>query len=188
LAGLAAAVHTHAAGAEQSDDITALAVRYRALPIATTATPQLEPPAAAAPDASLSLRNQVEEIGRLAAWIEEQGEVQSVSPALLMSLNLALEEWVVNVISYAYADSAEHQIELRLWRYPDQWRIEVEDDGRPFDPTARAEADTTLPIEHRQIGGLGIHFIRKTMNHFSYRRERDHNLVTIVKSLGGEPA
>jgi sigma-B regulation protein RsbU (phosphoserine phosphatase) len=186
LEGLARAVHAHAAGAEQSDDITALALRFRASP--TAAASPLLPAASTEPaaDATLCLRNQVEELSRLATWIEELGEAQSVPPAVLMSLNLALEEWVVNVISYAYADTAEHMIELRLWRGQGEWRIDIEDDGRPFDPTAQAEADTTLPIEHRQIGGLGIHFIRNTMDHFGYRREQNHNLITIVKRLTPE--
>ena len=188
LAGLVEAVQTHAAGADQSDDITALAVRYRLLPTTPTAPPQAEPAAEPPPTATLRMRNTIEELSRLAAWIEEQGETQSASPALLMSLNLALEEWVVNVISYAYADAAEHQIELRLWCRPNEWQIEIEDDGRPFDPTAQAEADTTMPIEHRQIGGLGIHFIRKTMDLFAYRREHDRNLITIVKRTTTEPA
>jgi anti-sigma regulatory factor (Ser/Thr protein kinase) len=125
----------------------------------------------------------VEELSRLAAWIEAQGAAQGVPPPLMMTLNLAIEEWVVNVISYAYADTSEHMIELRLWRDGNELRIDIEDDGRPFDPTAQAEADTSLPIEHRQIGGLGIHFIRKTMDRFAYRREREHNVVTLVKQL-----
>jgi sigma-B regulation protein RsbU (phosphoserine phosphatase) len=181
LESLARAVHAHAGGAVQSDDITALAVRY-------CAPPQPDTDAARAPDATLRLMNRLSEVPGLNAWIEDQGERLLIPPPQVMSFNLALEEWIVNVISYAYADSSEHAIELRLWRGPDCVRIEIEDDGKPFDPTAQAAADTTLALEHRPIGGLGIHFIRKTMDRFAYRRDPGHNIVTLVKNLASSPA
>jgi sigma-B regulation protein RsbU (phosphoserine phosphatase) len=182
LEGLGRAVHTHAAGAAQSDDITALAVRYLAEPINPDGKPGAEV-AARAPDAKLSLSNHLEELARLTAWIEELATALTLSAELAGNLNLSLEEWVVNVISYAYEDQADHAIELRLWREPGELRITIEDDGRPFDPTAQAEVDTTLALEHREIGGLGIYFIRKTMDQFAYRRESGHNIVTLVKKL-----
>lgn len=186
LEGLGKAVHAHAAGAAQSDDITALAVRYcarRARPEGSMSSPTiLEAP----PDVVLSLRNHLDEIPRMAAWLEEQAGLLRIPEAVVGTINLALEEWVVNVISYAFTDTAEHRIELKVWREPDELRMAIEDDGCPFDPTAQAEADTTQALEHRQIGGLGIHFIRKTMDRFSYRREGGRNIVYLSKRI--EPA
>lgn len=181
------AVQAHASGAEQSDDITALAVRYRATPAKTNIPRQSEMTSERKPDASLSLKNRLEELTRMTAWVEEQGAAFALSPSLVMSLTLILEEWIVNVISYAYSDKSEHTIELRLWREGDDLRFEIEDDGRTFDPTAQADADTTLPMAHRKIGGLGIHFIRKTMDRFTYRRENNHNIVTLVKNISVKP-
>ena len=63
--------------------------------------------------------------------------------------------------------------------------LEIEDDGTPFDPTAQAAVDTTVPLELRKIGGLGIHFMRKTMDRFAYRRDRGHNIVTLAKAIPG---
>lgn len=185
LEALAQDVRAHAAGAPQSDDITALVVRYHGAQ-GDAAVPAAPPPesAARAPDETLSLRNHLDELPRLAAWIETASETARWSPALGASLNLVLEEWFVNVVSYAHTDGAEHTIDVRLWRDPAEVRLEVEDDGRPFDPTAQAEADTSQPLEHRAIGGLGIHFIRKTMSRFEYRRENNRNIVAMVKQLG----
>ena len=184
---LGQAVQAHASGAEQSDDITALTVRYRATPAKTDSPRQSEMTTGKKPDASLSLKNRLEELNRMTGWVEEQGAAFALSPSLVMSLTLILEEWIVNIISYAYADKSEHTIELRLWREGDDLRFEVEDDGRTFDPTAQADADTSLPIAHRKIGGLGIHFIRKTMDRFTYRRENNRNIVTLVKNISGKP-
>ncbi|MDZ7620578.1 MAG: ATP-binding protein, partial [Patescibacteria group bacterium] len=184
VANLRQAVQAHAAGAEQSDDITALAVRF--LPTSKVEMAGTEDAASngtPAPNASLSLPNRIDELPRLREWLEEQAGPCLLSSDIVGELHLALEEWTVNVISYAFPEGGEHAIELRLWRMPGQVRIQIEDDGEPFDPTARAEPDTTLPLEHRPIGGLGIHFIRKTMNTVSYRREGGRNVVTLTKDL-----
>lgn len=183
IQNLGCAVQTHASGAEQSDDITALAVRYRAITTTKEGLCRLEIAPTRKPDATLSLKNRMEELTRMTNWIEEQGAAFALPPPLVMNLTLVLEEWVVNVISYAYADKSEHIIELRLWREKGELQFEIEDDGRTFDPTVQADADTTLSIEHRKIGGLGIHFIRKTMNRFTYRRCNEHNIVTLVKNI-----
>jgi sigma-B regulation protein RsbU (phosphoserine phosphatase) len=172
------AVHAHAAGAEQSDDITLLAVRVQNYPDATG-----QHTAAPAPAARLTLANRKEELPRLVAWIDGLEEKFALPPGLAASLNLALEEWIVNIVSYAYLDTAAHVIELRLWHEVDTLRIEIEDDGRPFDPTAQAAPDTAAPLEQRRIGGLGIHFIRKTMDGMSYHRRDDHNVLTLLKRI-----
>jgi len=182
---LCEAVHSHAAGAEQSDDITALAVRYLSGPNASApGTSEAEQPAETSPASSLVLQNRIDELPRLATWLDELGASRALPSEATRDLHLALEEWLTNVISYAYSDEKEHAIRLRLWHMPGQLRIEIADDGEPFDPTARREPDTTLPLEHRPIGGLGIHFVRKTMDGFSYRREDGHNIVTLTKHLG----
>ena len=142
--------------------------------------------ATAPPKTTIRLRNHLDDLATLVAWLETDVAALDVPPSLVMTLNLVLEEWIVNVISYAYTDTLEHTIELRLWRTATELRIEIEDDGRPFDPTAQADVDTTLPIEQRKIGGLGIHFIRKTMDHFAYRRENGRNLVTVAKTIPPE--
>lgn len=186
IEAVAGAVRRHGADTEQSDDITLLAIRHGGTAGAEgagdpegsgTSMDDRQPPAAV-----LSLTNRLEELPRLAEWIENQALACALPPQATMHLNLALEEWVVNVVSYAYDDAAEHLITLRLWREPEGVRIEVEDDGRPFDPTARGEVDTDAALEHRPVGGLGIHFIRKTMQGFSYRRQGDRNIVTLYLS------
>ena len=135
---------------------------------------------------SLTLSNRLDELERLSAWLEEQGAALSLPPPLIMDLNLVLEEWVVNVISYAFDDEKEHLIDLRLGRSADKLIIEIEDGGKPFDPTSKADVDTSLPLEQRSIGGLGIHFIRSRMDDFTYRREGNRNLVTLVKVIAPE--
>ncbi|MFA5257481.1 MAG: ATP-binding protein, partial [Opitutales bacterium] len=89
----------------------------------------------------------------------------------------------INVVSYAFTDDAPHRIELRLWKTDAQVLVQIEDDGQPFDPCAQASPDTGAGLEQRKIGGLGIHFIRKTMDVMHYCRKGTRNLLTIVKDL-----
>lgn len=179
---LEGAVRAHAVGAEQSDDITVLSLRHR--PSFTADDMDERREEQPTPTAVLSLANRLQELPRLTSWIEQQVEVLQLSPQASMNVNLALEEWVVNIISYGYDDDHEHLITVRLWSDPCSLRIEVEDDGRPFDPTARGDVDTGATLEHRQVGGLGIHFIRKTMDDFTYRRDGDRNIVMLSLSRG----
>jgi sigma-B regulation protein RsbU (phosphoserine phosphatase) len=179
---IVAAVHLHATGAEQSDDITVLALRLADFPGVRSAGPQR------APDAHLALRNHNDELPRLVGWIETLGEQHAWSPALVLNLNLALEEWFANVLSYAFADAHEHTLHFRLWHEGKLLRIEIEDDGRPFDPTAQATPNTDGTLEQRKIGGLGIHFIRRVMASMSYRRQDGRNLLTLTVAVDVPPS
>jgi serine/threonine-protein kinase RsbW len=81
---------------------------------------------------------------------------------VLHDLNLALEEILTNVICYGYADDREHEIRVRLRAQSGEVRIEVEDDGQPFNPLEAPEFDITKLLEETTIGGRGIHLVRKS--------------------------
>lgn len=132
---------------------------------------------------NITLRSTVEDIPRLAEFVDSVSEAAGFDPAQIMSLNLALEEAVANVMFYAYpegegtilVEAAPHEgggVEFR-----------IEDSGIAFDPTAAAEADTSLGVEERQIGGLGIHLVRQIMDSVEYRRSPEgKNILTLIKT------
>jgi len=135
---------------------------------------------AKAPVSVLRLTNSLDELPRLLSWLKNLAEGPGLPPERLLSLNLALEEWVVNIISHAHDDDGAHDIELRAWLGHDCLLFEIEDDGRPFDPTARAAPDLDKPLAERPIGGLGIHLIRKACEKMSHRRVGDRNILTLL--------
>jgi anti-sigma regulatory factor (Ser/Thr protein kinase) len=61
--------------------------------------------------------------------------------------------------------------------------VTLTDDGPPFDPFGRAAPDTTLSVEERPIGGLGLHLVRELMDKVSYERRDGYNVVVLVKEL-----
>jgi len=155
----------------QSDDITVLALHYFGTTEKTT-----EP-------VEIKLRNQVSELDRLNQALTEFGRHQSLAPKVVHDLNLVLEEILTNIISYGYTDNREHEISVNLSLEPGEVRVDVEDDGQPFNPLEAPEADTTRPLEERTIGGLGIHLVRKLMDRIEYRRQEGKNRLVMKKLL-----
>ena len=99
-----------------------------------------------------------------------------------MSLNLALEEAVTNVMMYAYPEGARGSVNLKAILKEECVEFVLWDKGIPFDPTAAPEADTTLGVEERAIGGLGIHLVRNIMDSISYENKNGMNILTMIKN------
>ena len=129
------------------------------------------------------ITNHVDELPVLAEKIEALAESWELSMPLAMNINLALEEAISNVIFYAFDDEKEHDIKIVLSLENKTLTIEIIDDGKPFDPTARQQPDVSLPAEDRPIGGLGIFLIRKMMDSVTYTRHNNLNTLTLLKNI-----
>ena len=136
------------------------------------------------PVAEYRLRNDPVETGHIAQWIQSFAEAAQLSPVARNAFDHALVEWITNVISYAYDDTREHWIEIRFLTAPGQAQVEVEDDGREFNPLTRPPVKTNTPLEERAIGGLGIHMIRQLMDSVEYRRADGRNILTMTRRVG----
>jgi len=135
---------------------------------------------------TVSFKNQLEEIERLGQIVTEFAQRHHWSSHLLFEVNVALEELLTNVISYAYEDNNEHDIILRLSFTDGEVTAELEDDGRPFNPLEAAEPDVNTPLEDRPVGGLGIYLARKFMTDMSYKRQEEKNLLILKKTVKEE--
>lgn len=98
-------------------------------------------------------------------------------------LQLAIEEWIVNVCSHAYGGRGG-TIEVALRQRSGSLLVDVADDGPPFDPTAASEPDVAMPLEEREPGGLGLLLIRRMTDEISYSRDGGRNVVTFTISTG----
>lgn len=177
LALHAAGAVEHFAGAcEQADDITCLVLRCQA------ATPP--GPAATAPLA-LTFADRIEDIPRVIAAAEAFCTEHGVPPRVFGNVQLALDEWLANVINYAWAGDGPHRGDLSLTLADGRLTLEIHDDGPAFNPLERAAPDLDSPLEDRAVGGLGIHLIRSVMDEVRYRRDGGRNVLTLVKTLGG---
>lgn len=98
----------------------------------------------------------------------------------VMEIELAVEEALVNIFNYAYPEG-EGQVEMKCaLKDGKKFVIEIHDKGIPFDGLSRPDPDTTADIGDREIGGLGIFFIKKVADEVRYSRNDDTNILTIV--------
>lgn len=130
------------------------------------------------------LKNKIAEISRLGFLLRDLSVQWNFDSDVLFRLDLVLDELVTNIISYAYQDTFEHEIELRLKEAaPHHLEICIIDDGKPFDPLLTLDPDLTVSLENRKIGGLGIHFARKFAESLSYQREENLNKLFMKINL-----
>lgn len=131
----------------------------------------------------LRITNDLKEITVLVDFVKDLCEELALPIETEMNINLALEEAVVNVIMYAYPVQEPHDILLKVSSDENQLIFLLTDKGSFFDPTMVADADLTLSIEERPIGGFSILLIRCIINEVSYQRLGSENLLTMKKSL-----
>lgn len=132
---------------------------------------------------TIILKNDIAELETLTISLEEFFEEKELSPQVLFQVNLALDELVTNIISYAYLDDVVHEIIIELRLTNNRLMIILSDDGVPFNPLAAPEHDINQPLEEREVGGLGIHFVRTTMENLTYQRLDGRNILSFEKSL-----
>ena len=103
-------------------------------------------------------------------------------PQTRMQIELAVEEIFIN--SYAYCpDEGPVTIQVTVEEAPIRVILTFIDKGKPFDPLAKKDADVTLPPEEREIGGLGIFLVKKTMDSVEYEYKNGQNILTVVKNV-----
>ncbi len=172
IAAMTDAVHAFVAGAEQSDDLTMLYIRFMNSQI----TEETE--------RHLILHNDIQQIPQLAEFVESVADIAKLDVGMTMSLNLALEEAVTNVIMYAYPPGSDGLVDVEAVIREKELRFILSDSGVAFDPTAAPEADITLDVSERPIGGLGIFLVRNIMDEVTYTRSDDgKNILTMIKKL-----
>ncbi|MBO4895455.1 MAG: ATP-binding protein [Prevotella sp.] len=131
----------------------------------------------------IKIKNQVGELEKVNAFIEEIGEELQLDMELLMNLNLVMEEMVSNVIFYAYPEGKTADIELTAECTGHTLTFVLSDKGREFDPTMKEDIDTATDPADRELGGLGIYIVKNIMNEVTYQRLEGKNLLTMKKDL-----
>jgi len=164
LGAVLADVRRHAAGVEQADDCTQLLIRYRGEPdvISYAYAPTMEDLAKATADLEAAL-----------ASVPEKVRIQMM---------IAADEIFANIVRHSGATG--WSLDIEKTRYPDGVRLIFTDDGKAFDPLSLRDPDTTLCAEEREIGGLGILIVKKTMSPVTYRRRNGKNILTMGKNYG----
>ena len=165
------AVHQFVGDAEQSDDLTMMAIQY----IKQQSDVRMRK--------SIALTNDIQQVPRLNDFVKEVCETVEMSHEDTLKMKVAIEEAVVNVMKYAYPAGTTGDVTVEAASNDVRLKFTIIDSGKPFDPTVQADVDTTLSAKDRRIGGLGIHIIRQYMDSINYERMDNLNVLTLRKKL-----
>ncbi|SJZ98368.1 Anti-sigma regulatory factor (Ser/Thr protein kinase) [Trichlorobacter thiogenes] len=121
----------------------------------------------------------LENLNQVIEFVEEAADRFQLATKKKLGMLIAVEEAFVNVCHYAYPD-AEGDASISCGNDNGAFVVEIADSGAPFDVLSLPAPDTTSDIMDRQIGGLGVHFIRTLTDQVSYRREEGNNILQMI--------
>ena len=134
-------------------------------------------------DYCFELKSKLSELKALCSYLEDYGTMMELSKKCLFEINLGLDELFTNIISYGFEDQSEHQIKFSLAKDRDTFVVQVEDDGVPFNPLKVASPEVSQDLESINIGGMGIHLVKKMMDDIDYQRAEGKNKLILTKCL-----
>ena len=166
-------VTVFAGGTEQGDDLTLMFFRHGTSQKKASSAPR-----------RIIMKNEMSEVSRLRGFFFSVCREHEVDEETAKSLNLAVEEWVANVINYAYPKGTRGHVELTAEIADGLLTLVVKDHGVPFDPTEHGTIDVEAELDDRPIGGLGIFLVKSIMDTMDYHRTPDgYNVVTLTKKI-----
>lgn len=134
---------------------------------------------------SITLKNERSEIGRAVSVFEKFQEFHNLAENVANAVQVALDEMISNIISYAYEDEEEHNIKIKVNLTTKNIILQIRDDGKKFDPFsfAQTKPDTQSPLVKRPLGGLGLHLVTSLMDSCEYYYRDNHNCSIMKKKL-----
>ncbi len=157
---------------EQADDITILTVRF-AHEYEDSRVVVLE----------LTLDNRVEEIARVNKSFNEMASLHHLSEEDARKFNIVFDELLSNIIYYSAVEDQPAHIRIRIEFVADAVNVAITSFGVEFDPLTYQPPDTTLSLEDRNPGGLGIHIVKSLMDEMTYYRRTNQNVINLVKRV-----
>jgi anti-sigma regulatory factor (Ser/Thr protein kinase) len=133
--------------------------------------------------AAIELKTELNELPRLAKEVDRFCDSVAASDPDRFALQVALEEVVMNVINHGFKGQPGHAVHINLSSDERAVTVVARDDAPAYDPLARAEVDTSLALEDRPVGGLGVHLVKKLMQEARYERRDDTNVLTLVRHI-----
>ena len=120
---------------------------------------------------------------RLNETFQSFARVHQLPAAAVQAIDLALEEHLTNIFTHGIDPGCRPEVVVRMQQSPDDFIVEISDNGKPFNPLDFPESDVKAPLKDRPVGGLGIHLIRQFVDELAYRRELDRNILTMRKRV-----
>lgn len=132
----------------------------------------------------LTIAATVENIGTVTDFVNEHLESYDCPMKAQMQIDIAIDELFGNIAHYAYnPETGDATVRVEVVEDPLSVIITFIDNGMPYDPLAQSDPDITLSAEEREIGGLGIYMVKKTMDDITYEYKDGQNILKIKKKI-----
>lgn len=132
----------------------------------------------------LTIPATIENIDRVTNFVNEQLEEIDCPPKAQMQIDIAIDELFGNIAHYAYnPKTGSATVCVEVTSAPISVVITFIDHGIPYDPLKKNDPDITLTSEEREIGGLGIFMVKKTMDEITYEYRDGQNILRIRKDI-----
>ena len=132
----------------------------------------------------LTIEATTDNIPAVTDFVNEQLEELGCSMKVQVQIDIAIDELFGNIAHYAYSsETGRATVRVELIEAPLSVVITFIDNGVPYDPLKKEDPDTSLSAENRQIGGLGIYMVKKSMDAVSYEYRNGQNILTVTKKL-----
>ena len=132
----------------------------------------------------LNIEATPENIDTVIAFVDEQLEEYGCGMKAQMAIDVAVDELFANIAHYAYSPETGYAtVRIDVIKEPLSVEITFIDNGIPYDPLAKIDPDTSLSVEDRPIGGMGIFIVKKSMDLVNYEYKDGKNVLTIKKTI-----
>lgn len=132
----------------------------------------------------LTIAATVENIEAVTDFVNQQLEELACPMKAQMQINIAIDELFSNIAHYSYnPEIGQATVRLEVMENPLAVSITFIDNGVPYDPLSKEDPDLTLSAEERQIGGLGIYMVKKSMDEITYEYKDGQNILSIKKCI-----
>ncbi len=129
------------------------------------------------------LHNSLTELERLSEQLDIAAELWQLPSRAALQINLIMDELFTNTVSYGVGDATEKRVNICMDYNGNEVQIVMIDDGHAFDPSLPNDPILDIPLEERDVGGLGIFLARKYADKLTYMRENGKNIVKLIKTI-----
>lgn len=128
------------------------------------------------------IKNTLAEVQRAIVAFETFAVEYQITDAIMYKVNIVLDELLSNIVKYSFPDDSEYEIDITLELFTTgKLTVCLTDAGVPFNPFEAPEPDLSIPLEEREIGGLGILLVKKLMDEYHYKRQANLNVTSMMK-------
>lgn len=130
---------------------------------------------------ALCVKSQLTNLAQIATFVSDQAQSVGMNEDQVFAIQMAVDEACTNSIEHAYNGQDNGEVTICCYAEDDDFVVKITDLGAHFDPAAIPEPDTSVPLEDRAIGGLGLFLMRQLMDSVEFRTQAATGNVVIMR-------